>query len=220
MYMGLINWVKKIFRRHEALQSDAEALEYRFKSLENQSLQSATELNKSETSLQVEKDSLQLGIAAGFTGRALRDIESSLARIEAQMITKDWFSIQVKDDLERRLEAIQTMLNEIKSLALKYPEPIRTDVFDKITLIEEKMPLTPKMQIILDILTEVKELSYKDLSERLKISVSALRGLLSTMVRRTKNIERLDKNGSGWVRYVDSIDLSAQSGKKEPNSLN
>lgn len=207
--MGLKDLLRRILGK-PTIQSASKALQ-----IDNQALQSASaslqsvdskeiSLEVPETSqIEVEKDSLQLGIAAGYAGRYLKDIESSLNRIEAQMVTKDWFILQIKPDLERRLDSIQMVLDEITSIVSGSPEPIRTAILNRVSSIEQKLPLTPKMESILNTLREVKEISYEDLALKLGVQVSALRGLLSSMAKRTDKIERFEKGVSGWVKIKE-----------------
>ncbi|OGI14620.1 hypothetical protein A3K63_03730 [Candidatus Micrarchaeota archaeon RBG_16_49_10] len=183
-----------------ALQSDARALES----------------DKSEVEL--EKDSLQLGIAAGYTGRSLRGIESSLMRIESQMPSKEWMLLQFKDKTpeiinaliqhdendRNRFEAISNTLLSVKGIAEISPEPIRSILGKKIDSIEAQLPLTSKMEEILSIVKDSKEISYEDLTAKIGlVEISGLRGLLSNMIKRTNKIERFEKKGKGWVKYIE-----------------
>jgi hypothetical protein len=183
-----------------ALQSDAEALE----------------IDKSPVEL--EKDSLQLGIAAGYTGRSLRGIESSLLRIESQMPSKEWMLLQFKDKSpeiinaliqhdendRKRFESISNTLLSVKGIAEISPEPIRSILTKKIDSIEAQLPLTSKMEEILTIVRDSKEISYQELATKTGlVEISGLRGLLSNMIKRTNKIERFEKKGKGWVRYLD-----------------
>jgi hypothetical protein len=165
------------------------------------------------------KDSFQLGLAAGYTGRSLKSIESSLTRVESQMPTKDWFSTQFEDKTpelieilkkheeneEKRFELLQNLLTSGR-LSERSAELILPSSFPLGELL-----LTHKMQILVSIVKESREISYKDLANRLGLTVSALRGLLSNTFIRTKNIERFRKDGKGWVRYVESADSSAKA---------
>lgn len=212
----------------KALQSDTTALQQRSKALEYslQALESAQTLERLQSieekshiepemkKIELQTESLQLGVAAGYVGRSLREIENSLIRIESQMITKDWFSMEVKEKIlklleiakkheeeeEERFKALQSALSNLRSLAGSAPEPIKSEMFKQIETIESKLPLTSKMMEVLQILKETKKISYNDLSKRLGISVSSLRGLLTNMARRTSEIERITKDGQGWVR--------------------
>jgi AraC-like DNA-binding protein len=214
--MGFLQTLMQILRRKPKIEALAiaakedEALQQR-----SEALQSAA-IPEEKSSIELQKDSLQLGLAAGYTGRVLRDIESSLARIESQTVTKDWFLSQFEDhtpeliDLlkkheeneQKRFEAIQSILNSLQRTAEKTPEPIKTELFRQITAIEHQLPLTPKMNELLQIVKESKEISYEELHQRLGISISALRGLLANMTKRTDQIERFEKNNKGWVKYT------------------
>ncbi len=220
--MGLIKFLRQIFRRkskEEALQSDQSALESN--QSPNQSFESDSNLiqinqsinhqisQQEKSSIELEKDSLQLGLAAGYAGRALKEIESSLTRIESQMITKDWFTLQLRDQLikmleeheeneQKRFETILEALNSLKEIAQKAPEPVKSELLTQIRAMETKLPLTRRMNEILEILKQVGEISYSELAARLNISESALRGLLSHMAKRT-SIKRFIRNGRGWV---------------------
>ena len=65
------------------------------------------------------------------------------------------------------------------------------------------------------------EISYEDLAKELGISISALRGLLTLTLRRTSNIERVRKNGKGWVKYADHSSFFSNNGvwQKGQNSI-
>lgn len=231
--MGIFDLFSKIFGKKaqpEALQSasiDVEAMQGRSKAL--QALQSdkiiekptlsepSYEIQQLSRPVELQKDSLQLGIAAGYTGRSLRDIESSLSRIETNIVTKDWFSSQFEDrtpeliallnehdqNEQKRFEALQSALDSLRGIAEKAPEPIKTDLFREITTIEAHLPLTPKMNELFEILKQAKEMSYDELAKRLNLKeISGLRGLLANMTKRTNEIERFEKESKGWVRYT------------------
>ncbi len=197
-------WIKRLFKRSKALESaskDLTSMQSDLPSLENQSLQSASNIETNP--IEIEKDSLHLGIAAGYTGRVLRDIEASLNRIETQMVTKDWMTIQVKDDLEKRLSTIHQTLSDMSNLASTLPPPEQFQLLEKIRSLESNLPLTPQMERIATILEETKEISYEELASKLGIHVSALRGLLSLMSKRTQKIVRIEKEGKGWLKLAE-----------------
>lgn len=162
------------------------------------------------------EDTYQLGLAAGYTGRSIKEIESSLVRIETQMPTKDWFSSQFEDKTpelievlkkheeneQKRFELLQSML------ALHKPSESPELV---LSMVPERLSLTPKMRMLFSIVKESKELSYKDLSTKLGLTVSALRGLLSNTITRTDRIQRFRMDGKGWVRYLEDDDSSTES---------
>lgn len=197
-------------KRSEALLQRSEALESAPNYLEEQTP------NESEPSMELQKDSVQLGIAAGYTGRALRDIESSMIRIESQMTTKDWFDINISPRLQElieflkqhekqdqlRFEALQSVILSLSGIAEHAPSDIKAKLYEQINVIKSQLTLTPKMEEAVHIIKSQGEIGYDDLAKRLNLSnISSLRGLLSNMIKRTKEIERFEKDGKGWVRY-------------------
>jgi DNA-binding CsgD family transcriptional regulator len=222
--VGFWRKIKQILRirgKNESLQSDATALQSasnidlnRFKALQSE------EGILPQESLELQKDSLQLGVAAGYTAHFIKRIESSLDRIESQMLTKDWFDHKFDEKIpefanlmkiheendQKRFEIIQNILIDLKNTVKKTPEPIRSELTGKIEKIEAQLPLTNKMKELLEMVKEAKEISYEELASKLGISVSALRGLLSNMLKRTTEIERFEKYNKGWVRYTGKID--------------
>jgi predicted ArsR family transcriptional regulator len=60
------------------------------------------------------------------------------------------------------------------------------------------------MKKLEDIVKEAKEISYTELANRLGITESALRGFLTHCIRRGVKIQRFEKLGKGWVRFIDS----------------
>jgi leucyl aminopeptidase len=213
-------------KKPEALQIDKAALQIAqsaSKALESERIieekttpQALAEVQEFSPSIELQKESLQLGIAAGYTSKLLREIESSLIRIESQMITKDWFSSksekqtpqlveimkQHDENEQKRFEAIQNSLNSFRSIAQVSPEPMKSELFQEIEKIESQLPLTGKMKEVLQIVKEVGEISYDDLAKKLNLTeVSGLRGLLSNMVKRTDQIERFERDRKGWIRH-------------------
>lgn len=236
--MDLWQKLKQIFGK----KAPAEAIESRFKSDQtiesinqssiNQSISQIpqegrtrelfVDTQKPSQSIELQKDSLHLGLAAGYTGRALKEIESALMRIESSMVTRDWFSNQFEDQTPEIIEAIkkhdenmQKQFEEIeKTIGLMYktaektPEPLKTELFEQIKAVESRLPLTPKMRQLVTIVKEIGEISYSELSKRLSITEDALRGLLSTTMGRTDSIIRFKKGGRGWVKYIQNIQTS------------
>jgi len=171
---------------------------------------------------QINKESFQLGVASGYTGRSIRNIEESLTRIESNMVSKDWFRSEFEDTTPKLIEMIQSLksllhehdLNEIKrfenlnnslerlsKVASYAPEPIKQQIFQEIETIRLQIPLSPKMKELISVVKGAKEISYEDLAVKLGITVSGLRGLLATTLVRTNEIERFSVAGKGWVRY-------------------
>lgn len=170
----------------------------------------------------LDKDSFQVGLAAGYTGKSIKEIERSLDRIESQMITKDWFNLEFEDltpeligrvksmqkgleehdsSVQERFKAIQAAVEKMEGAAEKAPEPLKEDILKEIKAIKAQIPLSPKMKELIDIVKLEGEINYEDLAKRLGVTVSALRGLLSNTLKRTDEIERFKKAGRGWVRY-------------------
>lgn len=225
--MGFFDPFRRLFGKKAQpvpLQSDAKALQSASSAFEAlQSVQSTEEIPSeapstiptNEPSIELEKDSLQLGIAAGYTGKSIREIENSLQRIESQMTSKDWFLSQFKETIaglvnilrehelneQKRFEALQNSVNSLRLIAQISPEPIKSKLFTEIGTIEAQLSLTPKMKELLQIVKDSSEISYEDLCQKLGISVSALRGMLTNMTKRTGNIERFEKDNRGWVKY-------------------
>lgn len=228
--MGIKDLFSKLRRKKrqpngfDAIESDSiaaesiESLEQRSKSPEEiKEIEEKTATIETPSAIEVQKDSLQLGVAAGYTGRSIKQIESSLSRIETQMPTRDWLLSQFEDrtpelinsfekhekNEQKRFEAMQNILLSLQKTAEKAPEPIKTEISKQITAIERQLPLTPKMKRLFQIVKEAKEISYDGLHIKLGITTSALRGLLSNMAKRTGQIERFEKDGKGWVRHIE-----------------
>jgi len=232
--MGILDQILGLFGKKaqpKALQSASEALQERFEALET------PETNEETQPIRLEKDSLQLGIAAGYTGRSLKSIENSLLRIESQMTTKDWFALQIgqpvqdlvdflkqhEEKEQLRFEALQNTLDSMKAIARISPQPIKSQLFREIRTAESQIPLSPRMKEILNLVKEQKEISYEDLANRFNFGVSGLRGLLTNMKKRTSDIERFEKDSKGWLRYVgrSALNRSQSDGTKElPPQIN
>lgn len=171
--------------------------------------------------VELQKESLQLGVAAGYTGKAIREIESSLNRIERGMVSRDWFLSNFSDqsrirellseikniiekhesNASKRFESIEIALNRMALAARGAPEPLRQEIVAGIESIRASLPLSPKMRQLVDVAKKSGRISYEELAARLYISRSALRGLLSNTMKRTAEIERFSVGNKGWVRY-------------------
>lgn len=230
--MGFLSWLMRRPKAPESLQSDVKSLESASKSLQISDIPDivnlsskpvSLEYSKPSPSISLEKESFGLGLAAGFTGKSLREIEYSLSRIENQMTTKDWFLATFEDRtpelmelikaLDRngqtRYEAIQSSIDKLKEMSKTLPEPIKSSLSAEISAIELNLPLTPKMEEALSVIKETGEISYEDLAKRLNLTeVSGLRGLMANMNKRTKDVERFTRGGKGWVKYVGKGDLN------------
>jgi len=214
--MGLFDRLKGLFGTKSDVKS-IESIDHRFKSIEQPiqissqppestkpiAIQASTipiygENQESSPSYpEINKDSYQLGLAAGYTGRSIKEIESSLGRIEAQMVTKDWFMVQLQQ-LDRRIEDIERALGIIKG-AIPSIEQQRAAIV-------KRMPLTQRMEEILEVVKQSKEISFADLALKMNMDVSDLRSILSIMTKRTNMIERFRIHRAGWIRYVETAE--------------
>lgn len=213
--MGIIQKLKALFRlgaKDEALQRSAAI---------NGSAAAALQVTEEKQyfkgttpPIELQKDSLQLGVAAGYTGRALKEIESSLNRIESGMVSRDWFISQFEDrtpelieimkkhdeNISKRFESIEKLLGSLRETAKKAPEPLKTEIFEQIKAVEYEIPLSPKMEQLISIVEEVGDVDYDDLCAKLDIQRSSLRGLLTKTLKRTSKIERYKVGNESWVR--------------------
>jgi hypothetical protein len=244
--MGIFDKIKQVFKKKPAIESaskrsdtDLKRSNNRFKALqsasdstingEKESIEhedyhtNGAPLEPTELSRPVElqKESLQLGVAAGYTGRSIREIESSLNRIERGMASREWMQTtfgdqkktnellaEIKEVLTnhdsnalKRFEAIEIALNRMILGAKDAPEPLKRSLITEIEAIRANLPLSPKMRRLLLIVKQTGKISYDNLATRLNISRSALRGLLANTMKRTTEIERFSVAGKGWVRY-------------------
>jgi type I site-specific restriction endonuclease len=220
--MGFFKRLKKLLRHESAIQSNQSIIQSTIESPINHSINDSIiqSISEKEKPIELQKDSLQLGIAAGYTGKFIKEVESSLSRIESHMVTKDWFTSQFEDNTpelvellkehdekqEKRFETIQSLIQSLQKTAEKVPEPIKTELFGQLKAVEAELPLTQKMRDVLKAVKEAGEINYTDLAAKLNITEDALRGLLSNTMRRTDKIQRFRRNGKGWVHFVgDSI---------------
>lgn len=231
--MGVFDWIKKIIKkteektiasdtyRYESIPSDT----YRYESYDttiriDESLKTQKSI-EDKNSITLEKDSLKLGVAAGYISRYLIDIEDSLKRLESMMTSKDWIMINILPKLDQTISAIQQLkeiiskheaneekrfeiiydsINKLRSIQPTLPEKSQNIISETIENLK-RASLTPKMEEILRIVKEKGEISYLELSEKMNITIDSLRGILSKMCKITDEIERFEKEGKGWVRY-------------------
>lgn len=217
--MGLFGRISDLFKkkpndseRFKSIAIDSEAMQIDRSSIEPKeprSIISSSNIdsNYQDTSskLSLEKDSIQLGMAAGYTSRSIRDIESSLIRIESQMVTKDWLSSHLSNyqfNLSRIIEKLEIIYNLLQN------EPVKDG--------DAKEKITSRMRDLIDAVKVSREISYEDLSRNLGMETSALRGLLSNTIRRYPILERFERSNRGWVRYVGN-DSSDANRTADPN---
>ena len=205
-------------QRFESMRIDAN------RSIDTQESPKSTFISSSDSeksTISIDKESLKVGMAAGYISRSLINIEEGVERIETLMPSKEWITMNLTPKLEqiqqvvvsirdiimnherneeRRFEVLLDAINKLKTLAPSLPEPTKTEILSTVTSLKSAA-LTPKMQQILDILKEKREISYQELAERLGITIDGLRGMLSRMVKVCDEIERFEKDGKGWIRF-------------------
>jgi hypothetical protein len=185
--------------------------------------------------ISIDKESLKVGMAAGYISRSLISIEDGIERIEISMPSKEWITMNLVPKIEqvqqaiynireilmdherneeKRFEVLLEAINKLKTMAPSLPEPIKTEILSTVASLKSAT-LTPKMQQILDILKERREISYQELAEKLGITTDGLRGILSRMVKVCDEIERFEKDGKGWIRIK-----AIQSDLNRSESLN
>lgn len=196
--------------------------------IQNQSInQSDESINQSISDIRLQKDSLELGMAAGYAGHSLKSLESAMERLESSVITKQWaeayllpFLKSIDDNEQRRFETLLSLLNYLKGTSVKAPKNIQLELQKPIqdieTQIAQSPKLTPQTQKLFFILKEVGEISYSDLYKRMGMeSEDGLRGFLSVVDQKTGMIERFEKEGNRkkWVRLkkAQNDSIPAQS---------
>ncbi len=179
-----------------------------------------------EKDISLEKTSLELGLAAGYTGRSIHDINAALNRIESLMVTKDWMNanydhqklidllLAVKSILEshdkltqEKFDIMLSSMDRISEISEELPEPVKSKMEAEIDAINRiSVNLSPKMKKTLEIIKEIGEISYKELTPRIDYKdISSTRSLLSRMRDRTKEIESFEKGNERWVRYIAAV---------------
>ena len=225
----------------------------RFESM-NQSIESTKSTiissdKEEKSTISIDKESLKVGMAAGYISRSLISIEDGIERIEISMPSKEWITMNILPKIEqvqqaiynikeilmdherneeKRFEVLLEAINKLKTIAPSLPEPIKTEILSTVASLKSAT-LTPKMQHILDILKEKREISYQELAEKLGITTDGLRGILSRMVKVCDEIERFEKDGRGWIRIKsirsdlnrsESLDQSSRLEIKEQKEEN
>ena len=192
--MALLNFIKKLFTRREMIESPS--LTHSLNHIEQQPPPTTS----------IEHDSYHLGLAAGYTGKSIKDIESSLVRLESQMVSKDWFLVHFQSFSQQLTETMLLVRRILEQMAKSgYNLPIIQTTVD--------LPrITPKMALLAEIVREVKEISYEDLAARLGMNtVHGLRSLLSESVKQIPELERFKRKRKGWVRYKETAQQVIES---------
>ena len=202
----VFDWIKRLFQK---------------KAFENYSNKQTDKQTNELLPSELEKDSLQLGFAAGYTGRSIHDINKALGRIEATMPTRDWLLIQFEEQLkrheegeERRFQTIIEALESLRSLSLQVPKPLRQEITRQIDVIESKYKPSKKMKELVQLIKAYGEVSFSDLSDKMGLSPSGFRNLVWMTLRRTNEIETFTKkedNRKKWLKYRSQTVSNAQT---------
>jgi len=210
----VLEWFKRLIKRKSINQSYQSITESINQSPINQSI---TQLGINED-IRLQKDALELGLAAGYAGHSLKSIETSLERLESMTLTKQWAETyllpllkSIDDKEQKRFEALLSVLNHLRDASYKLPRDMQRALEKPILDIEKEVlkspKLTPQTQKLFSILKEVGEISYSDLYRRMGMeSEDGLRGFVSVVDQKTGMIERFEKEGSRkkWVRLKKS----------------
>ncbi len=232
--MGLLDRIKKMFFKEESIDSFNQSSNQSINQ-SSQSIKSIESINQSpnqsfnqsfqseKTSIELEKESLKLGMAAGFISKTLIHMEELLDKITTNFPDRAWISSELRSQLsileqkldeherksQERLNILINLIHSLKEISPYLPQTYRSKLQK---IVQEAEPhLTPKMQQLVETVKSRKEISYKELAVMLGISESALRGLLSLAIERGAPLQRFRIDGKGWVRYVESIQSPNQS---------
>lgn len=219
------DWFKRLLKH----QASTQALDSS-KQASTQTSTHASAQTYESSSIDLDKESVQLGLAAGYTGRSIHDINSSLNRIETLMPSKDWITIELsehfhhhEDNEQHRLETILTALNSLHSISLEAPEPVKTKLLDKLHTTESSLGLSNRMKELIQVIKLYGEVNYSDLAQKMNLTESGLRSLLVMTLRRTDEIEKFEKDNRKWLRYkkssASSVQASTQASDSSTNQL-
>ena len=212
--------IQKDLNRNESIRIDSNRNESINQSIDSLKPTIISSKEGEKSVISIDKESLKVGMAAGYISRSLISIEDGIERIETLMPSKEWISMNITPKIEqiqqtitsirdillnherneeKRFEVLLEAITKLKNIAPSLPEPTKTEILSTVTTLKSAA-LTPKMQQILDIIKERREISYNELAERLGITTDGLRGILSRMAKICDEIERFEKDGKGWVR--------------------
>lgn len=159
----------------------------------------------------LEKESLQLGFAAGYTGRSIHDINAALNRIETILPSKDWLLIQLEELLrrqeegeQRRLGIVLEALTSLRSLSSKAPEPLKGQLLDTISIVESKFEPTRRMKELIQLVKLTGQASFKDLATKMDLTGSGFRSLVMMTLPRTNELEKFTVGKEKWLKHRSS----------------
>lgn len=161
-----------------------------------------------------EKESLRIGITAGFITKSIKNIEDLLNKIETKALSVDIFKeildqrvnkiieeIKIHELKEqRRTEKIIEFLDFLTTFSKNLPLSYRHKLEHQVEKVQKELKLTPQMEKIVEFVKSKGEASYDEISQAFNISSSYVRGIISLAISRGAPLERFIKENKGWVR--------------------
>ncbi|MEM0243302.1 MAG: hypothetical protein QXT34_02535 [Candidatus Aenigmatarchaeota archaeon] len=204
--MGVFDSLKKLFKR----KSQLELLQAEEKN-ESETVESDVETQKIENDAkEIEREFysyeqvIDKNFVYGYILKTLKSIEESLKRIEYNMITKDWASLNLTE--KKDLENLINKLNEkIEYTRILLPASS--------ALSRSSNRLNEIIRKAAEIIRSRKEISYEDLAKELGISSSYLRAIANLIEINNNDIKRIIKDKKGF--FV--CDFS-NTGEKDKNA--
>lgn len=185
--MSIFDKIKRFFKRNSQLNT------LQIESSEKSTLQnSETVLEKKEEAM--EKEIIDEKFLYGYILKTLKSIEDTLKRIEYNMITKEWASLNLseKKDLAELLQKLEEKIDYLKLTALPASSALsRSSRSNEI------------VKKAIEIIKNKKEISYEDLARELGISNSYLRAIASLIELNDKEIRRVIKDKRGYFIFVE-----------------
>ncbi len=192
----VFGWIKRL-KKKQTLEQAQQALE-ETNERTNEQTHDSTETASTEP-VELHKESLKLGLAAGYTGRSIHDINESLNRIETLLPTKDWLLIQLEkhfsqheENEQKRIDIVLKALESIYKLSLNIPEPARSEIQAEVENVKTKLTTSIRMNELIELVKQHGEISYLDGSTKLGLSSSGFRSLVSDTKKRTSEIVTID----------------------------
>lgn len=191
--MGFLDNLKLLFRRKKKSIEELQQAEQQQKESSN-----TEETYNPVFYTKEEEEIIKRDFIYGYIVKTLKSIEESLKRIEANMTTKEWASLNLaeKKDLEKLISELEEKLNSISLLKPSLSALSASSRSSRSSEIIKKA---------IEIIREKKEISYEDLARELGISASYLRAIASLIEASDPKIKRVIKDKKGYFVFEDSI---------------
>jgi iron-sulfur cluster repair protein YtfE (RIC family) len=203
----VFGWFKRFTKKSDSLDS-LDSLTQMTHS--NELTHSTHSLDKRED-INLQKDALELGLAAGYAGRSLKSIENTLERLESIVISKDWANQEIipliksiDANEQRRFTSLVSIINSIGKVAEKSPSGLRKELLNISEQLEEHGNLTKRMVRLINVVKEVGEINYTDLANKMDMTEDGLRSLVSLVCRKTNELQRFRRGDKTWVKYASN----------------